>query len=572
MSEKSSSPEQEIYQIKITLKGSKPPIWRRVLVPGGISLYQLHQVVQEAMGWTNSHLHQFIIDDEFYGLPSPDDWEPVVDERQYILSQIAPSEKSKFVYEYDFGDSWEHVILVEKIMSPQAGVPYPVCIKGKRHRPPEDVGGIWGYEFFLEALNDPEHEEHDSYLEWWGGEFDAEEFDLESVNIGLQRIKAGWDSGSSGDEWEDEILDLALDENEDEFWSELMSPDSIDDSSPTQSDWSKLYAVAMQIKKLAPWEWMSEEQIFGVQDPETEEIGFVSVMGQLGEHYSIAVYQGSKGLYGLDNFQMLGPQAQAEDLLAIPHLQASFEDRGELTKQDRNVIKELGLKFRGRNEWPLFRSYRPGYFPWYLNAQEARFLSSVLEQVLEMLPRIEHEPTMLDPEDLDDEMRFLVRTPTEDAGKLTWQEHFITVPPPESEAIPIAINTADLEALKRLKSGGMQLEVDLFVIPAQIDSKGSRPSLLYMLLVVERESGMVLGHDLLTADPTLSVMYGQVPQAFIEILSNYETVPSVVWARSELVYQLLSILGQELGFQTQYSAELPALDEARAFMSGMLTR
>ena len=179
-----------IYQLKITLLDAKPPIWRRVLVPGSFNLYKLNQVIQLAMGWTDSHLHQFYIDGEFYGLPDEElddgEWE---DERKFKLEQIAPEVKSKFVYEYDFGDSWRHEILVEKIISPVPGEKYPQCIKGKRACPPEDVGGVWGYADFLAALQDEEHEEHDSYLEWVGDEFDPEAMDLGEINQALEHVK-----------------------------------------------------------------------------------------------------------------------------------------------------------------------------------------------------------------------------------------------------------------------------------------------------------------------------------------------------------------------------------------------
>ena len=189
MAAKTPGSADQIYQLKITLRDSKPPIWRRVLVPGSFSLYKLHHVIQRAMGWTDSHLHQFIVDGQYFGLPSPDDWEPMIDERRHTLSKIAPEPKYKFVYEYDFGDSWEHQILVEAIMPAEAGVKYPVCIKGKRACPPEDVGGVWGYEVFLAAIADPEHEEHEMYTEWIGDDFDPEAFDLEEINADLRTVK-----------------------------------------------------------------------------------------------------------------------------------------------------------------------------------------------------------------------------------------------------------------------------------------------------------------------------------------------------------------------------------------------
>jgi hypothetical protein len=172
----------QIYQIKVTLEDSHPPIWRRILVPDSITLAKLHSILQVAMGWTDSHLHQFIAGDAYFGVPDPDYGFEMHDERRVKLAQIVPGEGSKFRYEYDFGDGWLHTLLVEKILPPQPGQPVPVCVKGKGACPPEDVGGMWGYYGFLEAIQNPDHPEHEDYLEWVGGEFDPEAFDLDETN------------------------------------------------------------------------------------------------------------------------------------------------------------------------------------------------------------------------------------------------------------------------------------------------------------------------------------------------------------------------------------------------------
>jgi len=172
----------QVYQIKVTLDESKPPIWRRILVPGDVTLEKLHYILQVAMGWTNSHLHQFIVGETYYSEPHPDYGSEMRNERRVRLNQIVPGEGFKFRYEYDFGDGWLHNLLVEKVLSPEPGQQYPACIKGKRACPPEDVGGIWGYYGFLEAIQNPDHLEHEDYLEWIGGEFDPEAFDLEETN------------------------------------------------------------------------------------------------------------------------------------------------------------------------------------------------------------------------------------------------------------------------------------------------------------------------------------------------------------------------------------------------------
>ena len=194
MASRKTAKSSSIYQIKITLKDIRPPIWRRVQVRSPELLEHLHYVIQLSMGWTNSHLHSFSIQGMEYGVPMPefdmDDME-VRDEKKIKLSKIIPGEKFKFSYLYDFGDSWEHEILVEKVLAAEAEIKYPVCIKAKRACPPEDCGGTWGYEEFLEAIQDPEHPEHEAMLEWVGGHFDPEDADLAEANAQLQRI-AEW--------------------------------------------------------------------------------------------------------------------------------------------------------------------------------------------------------------------------------------------------------------------------------------------------------------------------------------------------------------------------------------------
>lgn len=186
MSRKSTKQPQAIYQLKITLSDCKPPIWRRLLVPDTFTLAQLHEAIQISMGWENYHLHQFTIDFVNYGRPSADDWEPVQDERRVTLQKLGIQKKDKFEYIYDFGDDWLHRILVEQILLPDAGAHYPVCIKGKMACPPEDVGGMFGYAEFLDAIADPNHEEHDTYLEWIGRAFDPAAFDMQAINQQLR--------------------------------------------------------------------------------------------------------------------------------------------------------------------------------------------------------------------------------------------------------------------------------------------------------------------------------------------------------------------------------------------------
>jgi hypothetical protein len=172
-----------IYRFRITLSGIEPAIWRLIEVPD-CTLGQLHEVLQVVMDWGSCHLYQFIVNGKYFGEATNDDLDLEVEDEDGIrLTDIFTSKDPlRIVYEYDFGDGWQHEIILEKILEPEPNVAYPRCIDGARACPPEDVGGILGYAEFLEAINDPNDAEHDEKLEWVGGEFDPEKFSVDEVN------------------------------------------------------------------------------------------------------------------------------------------------------------------------------------------------------------------------------------------------------------------------------------------------------------------------------------------------------------------------------------------------------
>lgn len=183
--------KEKIYQLKITLAGSKPLIWRRVLVSEDITLRKLHKVIQTVMWWTDTHLHEFIIRGTSYVDPDPEmEMHDSENEKHFRLHQFAFKEKSSFKYIYDFGDDWEHKITVEKILDRDERYPgRPVCIAGRLSAPPEDCGGIFGYYDMLIILDDPTDPEYEEMTEWINPDFDPEELDLEDINAELRRIK-----------------------------------------------------------------------------------------------------------------------------------------------------------------------------------------------------------------------------------------------------------------------------------------------------------------------------------------------------------------------------------------------
>src|SRR5829696_5721591 len=305
-----------------------------------------------------------------------------------------------------------------------------------------------------------------------------------------------------------------------------------EEMTPGIREWRRLYESAVRIKEMSPWEWMTETDVFGVRSPETGELGFVSVMGLLGEHYAVSLYLGSEGIHGFLDLQEMGPFADPGDLIQVPQIQASFEDRVELDKRDREVIKELGLKFRGRNAWPMFRSYRPSLFPWFLEAGEVRFLSCALEQLEDVAPRFREDASM-------------------------------GVPPLDAPPIEIEMEVPKIEALGRLPRGEVRLEVDFFMFPAPVQDEGDRPYFPHMLLVVDAGSGMVLGSDLLAPHPSPEAMWGRVPETLADQLFAVELAPEKISVDSALLFDLLEPLASEAGFDLKLSPSLPGLEPAR---------
>ena len=177
------------WQIRVELKRIRPPIWRRVLVADRTTLPRLHEVIQDAFGWKDYHLHEFQINGARFGDPENDEYGELglLDEYNVKLRDLGLKQGDRFGYVYDFGDNWEHTLRVEEIRVVDEHLRFPACLDGGRACPPEDVGGIGGYAEFLEALADSSHPRHAEYLSWAGGDFDPERFDLKEANRRLRR-------------------------------------------------------------------------------------------------------------------------------------------------------------------------------------------------------------------------------------------------------------------------------------------------------------------------------------------------------------------------------------------------
>jgi hypothetical protein len=193
MPTKKAAVSPEIYPIKVTLLDTSPPIWRRLLVPADLTLAQLHDVLQAAMGWEDGHMHEFSIGQRRFGRPNPEDRltgvPSVENEHTVWLSSVLGRVGARVIYTYDFGDSWEHGIVLEKRLPTDPNTTYPVCSDGQLACPPEDCGGVPGFYDLVEAITDPNHDRHEELRDWIGEDYDPQVFSVDEVNRRLRPLR-----------------------------------------------------------------------------------------------------------------------------------------------------------------------------------------------------------------------------------------------------------------------------------------------------------------------------------------------------------------------------------------------
>ena len=336
------------------------------------------------------------------------------------------------------------------------------------------------------------------------------------------------------------------------------------ESSPSIQEWENLYDTAIKFREIECWNWMYDSDMFGVQSPVDGEIGYCCVMGKLGEHFALATYLGTDGLEGYLKIQS-GEISLSNNDMDILHIQkclmASFEDRQYLQKPDLQVIKKLGLNFRGRNSWPLFRSYRPGYHPWYLTSDEAEYLTLTLQQTIEVALRFKDDPDMLtSPE----ENHYLVRVPKKEDEGWRWRDEWLEPPALQKiEVVSVPIDEVRLERIEKIASRRPAVwEVDFFYFPGGVGEKKERPYYPYVFLCMEHNSHLILNTDL--AGPSDYRL--KFPEQFLNFIEKVKVLPSEILVSKEEMFKLLAPASSRLSIKLRWVKRLAAMEEAKDSM------
>jgi hypothetical protein len=327
----------------------------------------------------------------------------------------------------------------------------------------------------------------------------------------------------------------------------------------------QLYETMLKVQDLAPWEKMEESDMFGIQHPVTGQQGFVSVLGMAGEHFAINLYPDVNALYKLFDFVNSVTQPDTMDLIAIPQLQASLEDRNTSTKEDIAETRALGFKFRGRKFWLQFRAYAPGLFPWYLEAAEAEFLLVALEQLLEVAPRFTED--LFYPKGKNDET-FFFRVPRQDNNTLIWEDQYIKVPPPkpEAKAPKIPLQTPFLKTVKALPRSKRRIELDVFSVRKPVQDGKERPYFPQVFMMVDHETGKILTTELLEPFPTLDAAYAKVPDLVITSLARQGLKPLEIGVARPFLHDLVQPIAKAAGFKVVLLVAVPTIQMLKMTM------
>lgn len=339
---------------------------------------------------------------------------------------------------------------------------------------------------------------------------------------------------------------------------------------PSLEEWRELYQVALAFKQIEPWNWMTDSDVFGVKNPETGEIGYCSVFGCLGELFALNVYLGTDGLEGYN--KVARGQIKDDKLIFTQRtLMASFEDSKYAQKEDKEIINQLKFNFRGRNSYPLFRSYRPGFFPWFLTADEARFLTLALKQANELVLRFRDDRDLLisPPREY-----YLVRVYDSKGGKGSWRDEWLKPEPiiQEEIIIPkidfgrIAIIRDDINK-NEIKPAGVW-EIDYFFTTSAVKVKNNpRPFYPKSIMFAHHDSYLILHYQMFD-NPAASLE--EFADEFLGFLKKNKIYPQTVLVKKKDLYGGLKDICSVLNIKLEQAGRLKSIISASNSMKNFL--
>lgn len=496
-----------IYQLKVSLKHMPSPVWRKIEIDSSITFAHLHYILQIAFDWEDYHLHNFfmhrsngknISKEKIEITPIMEDFcnfDPFynqLDESEEAVGKWLVRKNDSCVYTYDFGDDWQHEIVLEKIVEREDDQFYPRCIEAQGICPEEDSFGTF------EEIEEAKSEEL-----------------CEEINACYEEVF-------------------------------IMEP-----LEASHKQWKELFSLADELKKLQPWTWMADDQVFSVKNALTDESVYCSVLGAANQEFGLAVYIGKQGL---DTLNKLVTMQSIEGLIYEQRsILVSYSNRDELDKEDYRLIKSLDLKYRGKKQWPLFRSFEPGYYPWFLDRAEVELLIAIIPQVIHVCKLINEQPSLVtsyDGKSLpffdENRERRMIATDNIDSEKQ------VAVELPEDEMYWKRMK-------KQYRRVNVPIEFDFFYLNEPVQEyEGQRPFFPIMILAVERENELIVYQDFISKD-----LLDTMPVCMMAMFENLEALPTEIWVQRDELYTQLEPLASLLEIKIKRVNKLSLMSEVK---------
>ncbi|WP_188454193.1 plasmid pRiA4b ORF-3 family protein [Virgibacillus oceani] len=480
-----------ILELKVTLKDVGVPVWRKLRVDSRATFNELHEILQLAFDWTNSHLHSFFVrkmdgvktdnieiksgDYEMeFGMPSFFD---EYNENEEVLANWFKKTNDKIMYTYDFGDDWQHEIVLMKMFAAEKGVEYPRCVGARNIAPEEDSRG----EVIMGTV-DLTHANSKQLVK--------------EVNVDLQAL-AGMQTKAIG-----ETIDHEVD-----YWGDVLQK-------------------AKEFQKLKPWEYMDDSSIFAVIDPMTEQRLFCSILGGAGENYGMAVYIVKEGYATLKDIISGKIPDNFEILLKQRSLLVSFEDREDLEKDDYELIKSYSIPFRGRKAWPEFRSFMPGFLPWFVeNPDEVRLLKIALEQAMDVCNEIANGLRI---PDMYEGYEIYAKVPYKVHDEILFENEVLSLEDygVEQMQVPLSLSEFDLKRIGRIKDvipSTVEFSLQYVEMPVQ-NNPNDRPAFPLLSVGADHNQGIIFYQNMLTGESEP----GAKQTELLNLLTAIEGIPELI--------------------------------------------
>ncbi|MDR1971223.1 MAG: plasmid pRiA4b ORF-3 family protein [Treponema sp.] len=549
-----------IYVFRIGIEGSNPRIWRKLRVPGNFTLADLHEAIQIAFDWTDSHLHSFTVGSTEY-MMEPEvgmevyDEEDALCEDDYCLDDLNLREKGSFSYLYDFGDSWEHKITVNKVLPYTDEEAQPLCLDGKNAGPLEDSGGVWGYAEMLEILKNPRHEEYEETLEW-AGDVDPLAFVPDKVNQTLKRVFAPVPAQRPGGRKPGKKSESPPKAKVKD--TKPAVPRSGKKNGPPDGKLKKLYALMNRFKELKPWEKLWDTNILLIEAPGREPV-ICSVLGRGGQGYGIVVYPGFSSILTFLRMAESGDDNPCVSLGYHNWLSCRLGGRDEVFADEKERLKELGITFRGKYDWVFFRKAMPGLMPWYINSKDADILIETLARFFDVYALFEAGSVTVN---FDNDEILIYRYAEKDKTWIAAAGEMPAIPMTVSE---LQVEASQVEPLRFKKQTKLNIEADTLYFPGPVDINDEGvPILMRVNILMDHDRGLVLDQALLKPEE-------DGPHELLNLLFNFinnHGRPKTVMVRDKFAEVELGDFCRKIGISLVHSQGMSAADNfTREWMS-----